>query len=131
MGKKRITQLVEQLKDNQQVELQNAAAIYTVATIAVNELQQESQVTESAVAALPGVPQKKIDKAQLLEQYGSYNACRKAAKKQGIKFSRTPNWKQLTAAFNYAQAFQQIITAYVEAHPDPGLKGTTFELSIK
>ncbi len=131
MGKKRITQLIEQLKDNQQVELQNAAAVYTVATVAVNELlQQESQVTESAVAALPGVPQK-IDKAQLLEEYGSYNACRKAAKKQGIKFSRTPNWKQLTAAFNYAQAFQQIIIAYVEAHPDPGLKGTTFELSIK
>ncbi|KYC42547.1 hypothetical protein WA1_16595 [Scytonema hofmannii PCC 7110] len=111
--------------------MQNAAAVYTVATVAVNQLlQQESQVTESAVAALPGGLQK-IDKAQLLEEYGSYNACRKAAKKQGIKFSRTPNWKQLTAAFNYAQAFQQIIIAYVEAHPEPGLKGTTFELSIK
>ncbi|GAA6620391.1 hypothetical protein [Scytonema sp. NUACC26] len=131
MGKKRIAQLVEQLKDNQQVELQNAAAIYTVATVAVNELwQQESQVTESAVATLPSV-QQKIDKAQLLEQYGSYNACRKAAKKRGIKFSRTPGWKQLAAAFNYAQTFQQIITAYVEAHPEPGLKGTTFEISMK
>ncbi|WP_243147170.1 hypothetical protein [Scytonema sp. UIC 10036] len=67
----------------------------------------------------------------MLKQYGSYNACRKAAKKQEIKFSRTPGWMQLIAAFNYAQTFQQIMTAYVEAHPEPGLKGTTFEISMK
>ncbi|MBW4635935.1 MAG: hypothetical protein KME30_29860 [Iphinoe sp. HA4291-MV1] len=131
MGKKRITQLLEQLKDNQHKELQNAAVIYTVATVAVNELlEQESQIPEPPIGLLPFAP-KKIDKVELLKQYGSYNACRQAAKKQGIKFSRTPSWEQLAAGFSYAEAFRQVIKAYVETHPSPGLKGTKFELSLE
>jgi hypothetical protein len=54
-------------------------------------LQQQSlQINATAVAALPSILEI-IDKAQLIEQYGSYNACRKAAKERGIKFSRTPS----------------------------------------
>ncbi|ABA25009.1 conserved hypothetical protein (plasmid) [Trichormus variabilis ATCC 29413] len=128
MGKKRITQLLEGLKENQLRDLHNSAAIYTVAQVAVNELQQQSsQIEKPALAALP--PSLEIiDKARLLEQYGSYNACRKAAKERGIKFSRTPSWEQLGAALSYAEAFQQIINSYVQTHPYPKLKGTTFEL---
>jgi hypothetical protein len=131
MGKKRITQLLEGLKENQLHELHNSAAIYTVAQVAVNELQQQSlQITEPPIAALPSTLEI-IDKAQLLKQYGSYRACRKAAKERGIKFSRTPSWEQLAVAFSYADAFQQIIKSYVETHPNPKLKGTTFEISLK
>ncbi|NWF60129.1 MAG: hypothetical protein HXY43_12875 [Fischerella sp.] len=130
MGKKRITQLLENLKENQLHELHNSAAIYTVAQVAVNELQQQSlQITEPPIAALPSAPTI-IDKTQLLKQYGSYRACRKAAKERGIKFSRTPSWEQLAAAFSYAEAFQQIIKTYVETYPNPKLKGTTFELNF-
>lgn len=131
MGKKRITQLLKELKENQLYELHNSAAIYTVAQVAVNELQQQSlQMEEQPIAALPSTP-KIIDKAQLLKQYGSYRACRKAAKERGIKFSRTPSWEQLAAALSYADIFQQIIQSYVETYPHPKLKGTTFEINIK
>ncbi len=129
MGKKQITQLLEQLKENQALELQNAAAIYTVAQVAVNELKKQESDEPTAVASLPFVT-KKIDKYQLIEQHGSYNVCRKVAKSQGIKFSRTPSWEQLAAAFSYAEAFQEIVKAYVEAHPSSILKGTTFELRL-
>lgn len=131
MGKKRITQLLEGLKENQLQELHNSAAIYTVAQVAVNELQQQSlQIDQPPIAALPSTLQI-TDKAQLLEKYGSYNACRKIAKDQGIKFSRTPSWEQLAAALSYAEAFQQIIETYVETYPYPKLKGTKFELIFK
>ncbi|MBD2364742.1 hypothetical protein H6G36_26820 [Anabaena minutissima FACHB-250] len=131
MGKKRITQLLEGLKENQLHELHNSAAIYTVAQVAVNELQQQSlQITEPPIAALPSTLEI-IDKTELLKQYGSYRACRKAAKERGIKFSRTPSWEQLAVAFSYADAFQQIIKSYVETYPNPKLKGTTFEMSLK
>ncbi|MEA5567594.1 hypothetical protein [Anabaena sp. UHCC 0399] len=131
MGKKRITQLLEGLKENQLHELHNSAAIYTVAQVAVNELQQQSlQITEPPIAALPSTLEI-IDKTELLKQYGSYRACRKAAKERGIKFSRTPSWEQLAVAFTYADAFQQIIKSYVETYPNPKLKGTTFEISLK
>jgi len=131
MGKKRITQLLEELKENQFHELHNSAAIYTVAQVAVNELQQQNlQMDEQPIAALPSTP-RIIDKAQLLKQYGSYRACRKAAKERGIKFSRTPSWEQLAAAFSYADIFQEIIKSYVETYPHQQLKGTTFEVNIK
>ncbi|MBW4556247.1 MAG: hypothetical protein KME59_09960 [Trichormus sp. ATA11-4-KO1] len=131
MGKKRITQLLENIKENQQHELQNAAAIYTVAQVAVNELQQQNlQVKEQPIAALPSTL-KIIDKAQLLQLYGSYNACRKVAKERGIKFPRTPSWEQLAAALTYAEAFQTIITNYIQTYPYPKLQGTTFELIFK
>lgn len=129
MGKKQITQLLEQLKENQALELHNAAAIYTVAQVAVNELKKQELDEPTTIPALPFVL-KKIDKSYLIEQYGSYNICRKAAKEQGIKFSRTPSWEQLAVAFSYAEAFQEVAQAYVKAHPNSLLKGTTFELKF-
>lgn len=130
MGKKRVTQLLEQLKAQQQQEVQNAAAIFTVAQVAVNELQgQVAPEPPSPVAALPLAPAT-LNKAQLLQQYGSYNGCRRAAKYQGIKFNRTPSWAQLIAAFSYVEACQAIVNSYVEAHPNAKLKGVTFELKL-
>lgn len=130
MGKKRVTQLLEQLKTNQQMELQNAAAIFTVAQVAVSELQQQvSQDIEPTVAALPPAPLL-LDKAELLRRYGSFQGCRRAAKAQGIKLSRTPSWEQLVVAFSYADACQQLISSYIEAHPRPELYGITIELKL-
>ncbi|QOV21380.1 hypothetical protein [Anabaenopsis elenkinii] len=128
MGKKRLNQLLEVLKDNYQRDLHNSAAIYTVAQVAVNELDQEVyQSNETPIAALPFAPNL-IDKDQLLQQYGSYNGCRQAAKERGIKFSRTPSWEQLAAALSYAEILQKIIRNYVTTYPYPQLQGTKFEL---
>ena len=137
MGKKRVTQLLDQLKENRQQELQNAASIFTVAQVAVNELQaNESRAeassetkTEPAIAALPSAPIL-LDKAELLGRYGSYNGCRKAAKDKGIKFSRSPSWNQLITAFSYFEACQQLIHAYVETHTNRDLKGVSIELKL-
>lgn len=131
MGKKRITELLEQLKDNQQQDIENAAAIYTVAQVAVNELR--NQGTEPELSELPALPAAPftLDKAELLRKHGSYNGCRKAAKEYGIKFSRTPSWEQLSAAFAYAEAFQQVINDYMGTYPNDRLRGTTFELTLK
>ncbi|MGH2413541.1 MAG: hypothetical protein ACRDEA_07590 [Microcystaceae cyanobacterium] len=128
MGKKRITQLLEQLKANQQAELQNAAAIFTVAQVAVNELREQGlQDTEPIVAALPPAPVL-LDRNQLLQRYGSYRGCRKAAKEQGIKFSRTPSWEQLVIALSYAETLREIFQSYLEVYPNPALQGITFNL---
>jgi len=130
MGKKRVTQLLEQLKVQQQQDVQNAAAIFTVAQVAVNELkEQAAQEQVPPVAALPPAPTT-ASKAQLLQRYDSYNGCRSAAKQRGIKFSRTPSWEQLIAAFGYIEACQAIVNAYLEAHPNTKLQGVTFELKI-
>lgn len=131
MGKKRVTQLLEQLKTNQQMELQNAAAIYTVAQVAVNNLQEQilQDIEPKKVAALPPAPAV-LDRAELLRQYGSYINCRRAAKKQGIKFSRTPSWKQLATALSYVEPLQQVIKFYVETHPSSDLNGITVELKL-
>ncbi|KOP24582.1 hypothetical protein AMR41_20435 [Hapalosiphon sp. MRB220] len=111
--------------------MHNSAAIYTVAQVAVNELQQQSlQIEEPPLPVLPSTP-KIIDQADLLKQYGSYRACRKAAKDRGMKFSRTPSWEQLAAAFSYAEAFEEIIRTYIETYPNPKLKGTKFEFKIE
>lgn len=126
MGKRRVTQLLHQLKTNQQQELHNAAAIYTVAQVAVNELQEQSQ--DSTNAALPPAPS--LDKAELLRRYSSYNGCRTAAKNKGIKFQQTPSWQQLITAFGYAEACQQLLHIYTEAYPRPELQGVTIELPL-
>jgi len=131
MGKKRVTQLLEQLKTNQQMELQNAAAIFTVAQVAVNELQEKiSPNIESTAVELPSAPVL-LNKAELLRRYGSYKGCRRAAKEQGIKFSRTPSWERLAAGLSYVDAFQKLTKAYVETHPSPALNGMTIELKLE
>jgi hypothetical protein len=130
MGKKRITQLLEDLKQNYERDLHNSAAIYTVAQVAVNELQKQTAQINNPIAALP-VATNVLDKDQLIKQYGSYNACRKAAKERGIKFARTPSWEQLAAAFSYSEVIQQIFTNYISTYPYPKLEGTKFEIVFK
>ncbi|MBE9177269.1 hypothetical protein IQ268_01605 [Oculatella sp. LEGE 06141] len=130
MGRKRVTQLLEQLKQNQQHELENAAAIFTVAQVAVNELSSQATPTSNAaIAELPAAPLQ-MDKNELLQQYGSYNACRKAAKARGIKFSRTPSWQQIAAAFSYVESCQQVIQVYLDRHPSQDLKGVSIEVKL-
>lgn len=134
MGKKRIAQLLEQLQDNQQREVENAAAIFTVAQVAVNQLQPQEEpapamLSADTIAALPAAPVA-IDVPTLKQRYGSFNACRQAAKQRGIKFRGTPTWAQLCAGFSYAEACQQLISSYVEAHPQPNLAGVSIELRL-
>ena len=128
MGKKQIERLLEQLKENQQKDVQNAAQIYTVAQVAVTQLAEHS--TEGSTVAKPALAaaSSQWSKAQLEKTFGSYNACRSKAKAQGIQFKRTPTWNQLVAAFNYADAFQQLIYQYLDQHPTPHLKHVTFTL---
>ncbi|MCU0570352.1 MAG: hypothetical protein MUF49_27745 [Oculatellaceae cyanobacterium Prado106] len=141
MGKKRALQLLEQLKTNQQQDLQNAAGIFTVAQVAVNELQQiadaDIEGEESAIAPpqplLPAAPVAApalVSKTELTATYGNYNACRKAAKEQGIKFKKQPTWDQIVAAFSYKAACQQAIHDYLKAHPSEHLKGVSLNLSL-
>ncbi|PSB06621.1 hypothetical protein C7B61_20525 [filamentous cyanobacterium CCP1] len=134
MGKKRITQLLEQLETNQQAELHNAAAIFTVAQAAVNELRDRADYSSASSAApsLPALPSDPalLDKAKLLDRYGSYNGCRKAAKQQGIRFAKNPTWEQMVAAFNHREIFQQMVNTYLKAHPAPTLQNVTFEITV-
>lgn len=127
MGKQRITQLLAQLKENQAKDVENAAAIYTVAQVAVDALEQTQP--SATVAALPAIPA--LDKAALLERYGSYNGCRSAAKKQGIRFSKTPSWPTLEAAFSYYEACQSLLQSYLTANPNPHLHGIKFEFPLE
>lgn len=132
MGKKRITQLLEQLHENQQKDLENAAKIFTVAQVAVNQLRE--QVVSQTAPALPPAstftPPKSISQEELLKRYGSYKGCRIAAKAQGLKFSRTPTWKQLIAGFSYLEACQQVIDCYMAAYPNPDLPEITIQLKL-
>jgi hypothetical protein len=141
MGKKRITQLLDQLKENQQQDLQNSAAIFTVAQVAVNQLQDQlasppqlsaavpRPLPSAAESALPAAPLM-IDEAELRRRYGSHTACRQAAKAQGIKFSKTPSWHQLSIAFSYLQACQQIVQSYLQTYPNDQLKGISIQLNL-
>ncbi|MBD1913745.1 MULTISPECIES: hypothetical protein [unclassified Leptolyngbya] len=135
MGKQRVTQLLAQLRENQAKDLENAANIYTVAQVAVNALDAaEGQSTEpSQQKALPEVPLPAIPtitKAALLEQYGSFNGCRLAAKKLGIRFSKTPSWAKMEAAFSYREACQQLIQQYLKKNPNEHLQGVALEVSL-
>lgn len=133
MGKQRIDDLLEQLKENQQKELENAAAIFTVAKVAVNELErqvvQETPDLKTSLPALPAAPSL-TDKAQLLRLYGSYSGCRRAAKERGIKLKGSPTWKQLAAAFSYAEALQKLAKSYCDSYPNSDIKGMTLEIKI-
>ncbi len=131
MGKQRITRLLEELEANRIADLQNAAAIYTVAQVAVDQLEQQLTPSEegTALPALPPAPSL-LDKAELQRRYGSFNACRQAAKQQGIKFSKTPSWQQLAAAFAYTAALRDVVQSYLELHPHPGVRGMTIEFKL-
>lgn len=130
MGKKRITQLLDKLQANQQAELKNTAAIFTVAQVAVNELQAQANLSPDL--NLPALPAGStlIDRAELERRYGSFNGCRQAAKQQGIRFSKTPSWQQMVAAFNYVETFRTLLKTYIEQYPNEHLRGITFELTL-
>jgi hypothetical protein len=130
MGKKRINQLLEQLETNHQQDLQNAASIFTVAQVAVNKLQEQNLESVDSSISVPSPSPLLLDKSILLQRYGSYNNCRKAAAKQGIKFKRNPKWSQLVAAFSYLEAFQQVVKSYLQIYPNSDLGGTSIELRI-
>jgi hypothetical protein len=138
MGKKRINQLLEQLKENQQQDLQNSAAIFTVAQVAVNQLREQTETVPQARAMLPAAESATllpaapipIEQAELKRRYGSHTACRQAAKKQGIIFSKTPSWQQLSIAFGYLEACQQMVQSYVQTHPSEHLKGISIQLKL-
>ncbi|NEQ22958.1 MAG: hypothetical protein F6K28_28155 [Microcoleus sp. SIO2G3] len=108
--------------------MQNAAGIFAVAQVAVNQLQAEADQSEP-IAALPAAPMR-IDRAELKSRYGSFNACRQAAKQQGIRFGRNPSWEQLEAAFGYAEACQQVVRNYIAAYPCELLQGVSIELKL-
>lgn len=136
MGKQRIAQLLNQLESERQKDLKNSAAIYAVAQVAVNQLATAqpsdplSQNSESrSLTALPLAPPE-LGKVELLQRYGSYNGCRKAAKNLGIHFSTTPSWQQLAQAFSYAEALQHLTNCYLDAYPSAALKGVTLRLYL-
>ncbi len=141
MGKKRINQLLTHMKENQQAELRNAAAIYTVAQVAVNELaaiaSADAPDSVRAIApaspapALPAAVPTLLTQAELLQRYGSYNGCRSAAKKQGIHFSKSPSWPQLIAAFSYADPIRQRVQDYVQQQAIGHLSGVRIIVTIK
>lgn len=128
MGRKRITQLLDQLQTNHETDLQNAAAIFTVAQVAVNQLEQQTSGNSVAIAALP--PAMTLGKEELKQRYGSYRACRSAAKQKGIRFQRTPTWEQLAAAFTYFEVCETLIQDYLKLHPNPMLHGLSLQFKI-
>lgn len=130
MGKKRISQLLDQLQANHEADIENAATIFTVAQVAVNQLEQSvADASPSLTPALPSVPIA-LDKAELMRRYGSFNACRKAARQVGIRFHGTPTWAQLVAAFSYFESLQNLIQDYMLSHPNPHLNNVSMEFKL-
>ncbi|XGV94560.1 MAG: hypothetical protein ACAF41_17625 [Leptolyngbya sp. BL-A-14] len=131
MGKKRITQLLEQLHTNHEAELKNAAQIFTVAQVAVDQLRQQAEATPRALPSAPFYAPTALDQAALKQRYGSFNECRKAARQLGIQFHRNPTWAQLVAAFSYFDALQSLIHDYTTTFPDANLHNVTMAFSLR
>ncbi len=136
MGKKRLLELLDQLEENQQQEIQNAATIYTVAQVAVNKLEAQIRDTEqhpvsnnSSPLALPSGPVL-LSKEELLQRYGSYNACRAAAPKMGIIFKKTPSWERLIHGFSMAEALKKMSQSYLERYFESLPEEMKFEVNI-
>ena len=119
-------------------DIENAAGIFTVAQVAVNQLEAQAQEAahDSAqtiaepfrvLTAAPDV----LTKGELIERYGSYNGCRSAARRAGITFSSTPKWSQLIAGFSYLSACQRCIHSYLRQYPSSQLKGIRLSLSLE
>ncbi len=132
MGRQKIDRLLTQLKSSHQQDVQNAAAIFTVAQGAVNELGKIDEEQDEALAIAPALLQEplQLTKADLISRYGDYNACRKAAKKAGVVFSKTPRWDQLAVAFSYVTACQSCVANYVAQNPNPNLKGISIAVVL-
>ena len=131
MGKKRITQLLDQLHTNHQAELKNAAQIFTVAQVAVNQLSQQTETTSIVQPDPCFQPPTVVDQVALKQRYGSFNECRKAARQLGIQFHRNPTWAQLVIAFSYFDALQNLFQDYMSAFPDANLRDVTLAFRLK
>jgi hypothetical protein len=139
MGKQTIDRLLTKLQDSHEQDIHNAAAIFTVAQGAVNQLQNRSEIvsktasdaaTQSTVLAAKQLAPLQLTQAELMNRYGNYNACRAAAKRAGITFSRSPRWTQIVAAFNYLEACQASISAYLQHYPNRDLQGTKITITL-
>lgn len=130
MGKQKLNQLLKQLEDNHAQDIENAAAIFTVAQGAVNQLAADSPQLDLPALGEPVAAPSPVTKADLLQRYGNYNACRQAAKRAGITFGHTPRWSQLVAAFSYLPACQACVSTYLQQHPHPNLKGVSIKLTL-
>ncbi len=131
MGKKRIQQLLENLDTLHQADIHNAAAIYSVAQVAVNQLEaQAAATTPNLAGVLPASAAVQWTRASLEHHYGPFNQCRKAAKARGIRFRKTPSWVQLVAAFNCFETLQALIQQYLANQPQPDLKGVKMEFPL-
>lgn len=130
MGKQRAKELLAKLKANQQADLENAAAIFTVAQVAVNELKEAERDAQSLSQPPSLPPSSGFSKAQLQEKFGNYNQCRKAAKTAGISFARTPSWEQLVTAFNQAVILQKVVDQYRDASSMPSLPGVNIQIKL-
>lgn len=130
MGKQNLDRLLAQLQDNHSEDIQSAAAIFAVAQSAVNQIDPPKDVSSLHPSASPHAPLQ-FTKADLIERYGHYNGCRKAAKLAGIVFHQTPSWAQIIAAFSYQEACQACVSTYIQQHPHPDLKGISLMLNLK
>lgn len=128
MGKQKIDRLLAKLQATHTEDVHNTAAIFTVAQGAVNQLAQSAEQPLLPLKTLPAPQQ--LTQAELIIRYGSYNACRTAAKKAGIIFSRQPRWPQIVAAFNYLQACQACVDLYLAQHPSPDLQNIKLTLKL-
>lgn len=131
MGKKRITQLLDQLQTNHDAELKNAAQIFTVAQVAVNQLSQQAETNSHALSATRFQPPTTLNKTALKQRYGSFNECRKVAKQLGIRLHGHATWSQLIAAFNYFDALQNLVHDYTAAFPNADLHDITVAFKLK
>ncbi|MEM8806458.1 MAG: hypothetical protein AAGF01_10575 [Cyanobacteria bacterium P01_G01_bin.38] len=130
MGKQKINRLLAKLQDNQREDIQNAAAIFTVAQGAVNQLGQLEQTLKAEPTLLSPAPPSQLTRTDLINRYGPYNACRKAAKQAGITFSKSPRWPQLVAAFNYLEACQVCVNQYMQQYPNPDLQNVSINVKL-
>jgi serine/threonine protein kinase len=85
----------------------------------------------NAQPAVPLVPVlAPLDKAELIQRYGSYNECCKIATTRGIQFSGNPSWDMLTQAFSYLDAVQEFSHSYMETYPSLALAEIKFEVNL-
>jgi hypothetical protein len=131
MGKKRINQLLDQLHTNHEADLKNAAQIFTVAQVAVNQLSQQAETAPLALPSLRFQAPTVLDQATLKQRYSSFNGCRKAAQQLGVRFHRTPTWAQLVVAFSYFDALQNLVYDYTNAFPNANLQNITMAFQLK
>lgn len=118
MGKAKLQRLLEQLDAVQAADRENAAAIYTVATIAVQQLEQVAGPVELS-PTLAIAEQSGGDLAQFKQQFESYQDCRRQLKAQGLSFGKTPTWQQLYDGWQYLNLVLPALTNALQTQPLP------------